>query len=683
MDMSQYMGMFLDEAGEHLQTLNQRLLELENAPENHEIVDEIFRAAHTLKGMAATMGFNKIAELTHEMENVLHKVRSNEEKITPVVIDVLFACLDKLSELVNAVSEGNDESMIAIDALVARLKNAFTAEAKTEADAKQVAEQGESLSFAPETDLSTYDQDVIQKALAENFNCYYINVKLAPGCLLKSVRAFMVFRKLEQLGDIIKSIPEAQEIEDEKFDLEFSVVLITREAAEKVRTALLSIAEITAVEVTPLANLFTDSFGGKEVAAGIDVAVRLEQQQEEQQQPQHGSQQTHEHHKKIRTNQTVRVDIERLDKLMNLVAEIVINKTRLDQIKVKQTYADLGETVEHIGRVTSELQDIVMKIRMVPIEQVFNRFPRMVRDLAKEMGKEIDLVIEGQETELDRSIIDEIGDPLVHLLRNAVDHGIEGIAERERSGKPRHGTVRLSAQHKGDSVLIEVEDDGKGIDPEVLKAKAVEKGLITPNEAKEMDNDTALKLIFRAGFSTAEKVTDVSGRGVGLDAVENKIRALGGFIDLDTTPGAGTKITIRLPLTLAIIQALLISVYHEIYAIPLSFIDETVTILPQEIRTVQNQEVVLLRGEVLPLVRLEKFLEAVRPADAPQEEELYVVIVRKGNQRAGLVVNELIGQQEIVIKSLGDLIGSIKGIAGATILGDGCVALILDVGGII
>jgi two-component system chemotaxis sensor kinase CheA len=495
---------------------------------------------------------------------------------------------------------------------------------------------------------------------------------------MKSARAFMVFKKLEEIGEIIKTLPPVQDIEEEKFDTVFDVVMVSKEPVETIKKQLLSVTEVEEPEITVIEGKLTKS-GPAAPEADVEPAPALPEQKTEQK-PQVKPVRPHQD-SKPKTSGSVRVDIHRLDSLMNLVGELVINKTRLEQIGKETQSPELNETLEQIDRITTDLQNVVMKVRMVPIDNVFSRFPRMVRDLARELGKEIELVIEGKDTELDRTVIDEIGDPLVHLLRNCVDHGVEMPADRLAAGKSETGHVYLIARHEGNNVVIEVADDGKGLNPEVLKKKVAENGLVAPEEIAQMDENTLLKLIFLPGFSTAEKVTDVSGRGVGMDAVKNKIEALSGSILIESKPGSGTSFKIQLPLTLAIIQALLVRLEAEIYAIPLSFIAETTSIMPDQINRVQEQEVMLLRGDVLPLLSLHEILQ-VPPADMPKEEEINVVVVRKGEKRVGLIVDTLIGQQEIVIKPLGELIGSIPVIAGATILGNGRVSLIIDVAGL-
>ncbi len=673
MDVNQYMGMFLDEAREHLQALNRCILELEVSPENHQLLDEIFRSAHTLKGMSATMGFHDIAEITHEMENVLDLLRKGQQQVTSGIINLLFKCLDFLEQLVEAIVSGAAVQLDTVG-LVTRLREAAAGKV---ADAKPAAVEAAVVPSAAETvmetshvDLNEIDQHVIDVADQKGLNAFEITVTLSEGCLLKAARAYLVFNALEDFGDIIKSVPEVDEIEKDNFDKSFTVVLVSAEETDRIQQAVMAISEVEQVAVKGLA---AGSPAAEKANAPVQAAAK-EPGTEDTASSVVATTVVH----KSKVSQTVRVDTDKLDSLLNLVGELVINKTRLDQIGSTHRLHDLVETIEAMDRITTDLQSVVMKVRMVPIGQVFNRFPRMVRDLARDLAKEINLVIEGEETELDRTVIDEIGDPLVHLLRNAIDHGVESPRERTAAGKPPAGEVRLVARQEGNNVVIEVIDNGKGMDSEVLKRKAVEKGLLTQVEADRLDQSEALKIVFLPGFSTAQAVTDVSGRGVGMDAVRSKIESLGGNVEVDTRLGQGSRFTIRLPLTLAIIQALLIALGEEKYAIPLSAIDSTIKVNMSDIKTIQNREVILLRGSVIPVVRLEHELQV--PEKTGQEnEELYIVIVQIGERRAGFLVDELIGQQEIVIKSMGTLLGGIRCIAGATILGDGQVALILDV----
>nr|WP_200897038.1 chemotaxis protein CheA [Pelosinus fermentans] len=677
MDTNQYMGMFLEESREHLQTLNSCVLDLENDPENLSVLSEIFRSAHTIKGMSATMGFTTIAELTHEMENILDLLRKGQLKASHDIIDTIFRCVDTLEQLVESVAS-NNESSIDSKPLIIKLKALAKGEAVLSTPVK-----AEAVSIAPgassSIELSDTEIAVIKKARDQGMQAYEVQVSLREGCLLKSARSYMVMNALDEIGEVIKSIPAVEELEKENFSLSFQVIVISGSEAEKIQHTVLSISEIDQAVVLPC--ILPNDATGEIIAPKSIEPMKKDDEAEKNGNVLVHTQTTVE--KKNKSGQSVRVDIDKLDTLLNLVGELVINKTRLEQIGLTHKLTDLVETIEQMDRVTTDLQAVVMKVRMVPVGQVFNRFPRMVRDLSRDLNKEINLIIQGEETELDRTVIDEIGDPLVHLLRNSIDHGIEHPNEREEKGKNPIGEIRLIARHEGNNVIIMVEDDGKGINADIIKRKAVEKGLISQGEADAMDANEAVRLVFLPGFSTAAVVTDVSGRGVGMDAVKNKIESLGGMVDVETKVNEGSKFKIRLPLTLAIIQALLVKVSEEIYAIPLGSIDSTINIMPSDIKTVQNKEVILLRGQIIPIVRLADVLNIPDSDNQHTEEELFVVIVHIGEQRAGIIVDNLIGQQEIVIKSLGKLLAGIKIIAGATILGNGQVALILDIGSLI
>lgn len=675
MDTSQYLEIFLTEAREHLQNLNQSLLELEANPHKSGPLEEIFRSAHTLKGMAATMGYEQIAQLTHEMENILSALRQQKIEVTASIVDTLFQCLDVLEQMLEAVEAGRAGDF-PIAAIIERLVELGEGASDAPRSAKGSSEKTEDSSFStpPVQDfkLNEYDRSIIKEARSQGFNVYHVVVEVIPESLMKTVRVFMVFKNLEEIGEIVKSVPPAAELEEGNFDREFELVLITRESQEVVSKKIEAISEVVLKSCLPL-NIedkqpeVTLPLEAKEARGFSQGAERSAASA-----PEEGP-----GNKEVRVRQTVRVDIERLDKLMNLVGELVINKTRIAQIAMAHNLVELNETVEQFDRISTDLQNLVMKVRMVPVEQVFNRFPRMVRDLAKELGKEINFVMEGKETELDRTVIDEIGDPLLHLLRNAIDHGIEKPEVRRQLGKNPEGLLLLAARHEGNSVIIEVEDDGQGLDIKRIRSRAKELGLI--DDDSRLDNNAVIDFIFQPGFSTAQSVTDLSGRGVGLDVVRNKIESLSGTVTVESKPGAGTRFRIRLPLTLAIIQAMLVKVEGETYAIPLSSVDETTIVKPEHIRQVQKQEVILLRGQVLPILRLKKLVGLPVENEQP-DKELYVVVVHRGNQQVGLVVDALIGQQEIVIKSLGRLLAGIPGLGGATILGDGKVSLILDVG---
>lgn len=673
MDTDQYMGIFLDESREHLQALNDNILALESDPQNQAVLDDIFRSAHTLKGMSATMGFNIIAELTHEMENILDLLRKNKLQATESTVDLLFRCVDALEKLIDDVASGG-EGQQDITSLVASLRQ-MSQEGQLQPSPKATlgpaGKEAGPVSADLEVILNDTEQVLANQAVSQGLNVLAVYVRLHADCLMKSARAYMVMKALDELGDVIKVIPPVDDLEKENFVDHFTAVVLTTQEKDDVQARIMEISEIAQVEVSQVP--VTPSTAPQNHGNGREGS--------DNQKLASGGNNGNGHEHKLKISQSVRVDIEKLDALLNLVGELVINKTRLEQIGLSQAMPDLAETVEQIDRITTDLQAVVMKVRMVPVSQVFNRFPRMVRDLSHELGKEINLIIEGEDTELDRTVIDEIGDPLVHLLRNAVDHGVESPDERRRAGKNPVGEVRLIARQEGNNVIILVEDDGKGIDPAVIRQKAVEKNIFTKAEADKMDDNEIIKVIFLPGFSTANTVSDISGRGVGMDAVKTKIESLGGMVEIYSQVGVGTRFQIRLPLTLAIIQALLVRVASEIYAIPLGTIDSTIKITAGDITTVQNQEVVLLRGKVIPLVRLSKVLQI--PTAGQSADEAFVVIVFIGDRQVGIIVDDLIGQQEIVIKSLGKLLAGIKGIAGATILGNGRVALILDVAALI
>ncbi|HBF36658.1 MAG TPA: chemotaxis protein CheA [Firmicutes bacterium] len=644
MEVSQYLSVFIDESQEHLQILNQSLLELEHDPDNSAILDKIFRAAHTLKGASATMGFNKMSNLTHAMEDVLSKLRSKEISLNSEITNALFESVDLLEILSNKIGEGIEED-IEITGAVQGLRH-FVAGDIVVAPSQGERRQNLQLRY------SESEKEQIQTAVAGGSKFYHLHITLVENCLLKGARVFMVLREIERLGTIIRSIPTVKDLEDEHFELQFIIGVVSMSSVDdfiKAITNIMDVDKVTAEE-PKLDQLLIE----KRV---LDVV---------------------EHDKgKISPQQTVRVEIKKLDDLMNLVAELVISRSRLEDLGTTIGSRDLNEVVEQVGRLTLDLRDSVMRARMVPIDTVFSRFPRLVRDLSRELGKDIELEIHGAETELDRTVIDEIGDPLVHIIRNAVDHGIETIAEREQKNKPAKGKIVLNAYQEGNSVIITIQDDGKGFDIKKVKEKALKAGLLSPEALNEMDDQDILEVTFLPGFSTADKVTNVSGRGVGMDVVKSKVDSLGGFVSIDSVFGEGSLITIRLPLTLAIIQTLMIQLGKEIYAIPSGYVEQIVSLKPSEIKRINKQEVLMLRGEVIPLIRMQDVLETP-DAINEQLDDLDVVIIRTGDRLIGCVVDSLLRQQDVVIKSLGGYLGSIKGIAGATILGDGKVALILD-----
>ncbi len=684
MDVSQYLEIFLDETKEHLQNLNTQILNLESDPENENTINEIFRAAHSLKGMAGTMGYERMKNLTHDMENVFSEVRNGKLKVMPEMIDVLFQCLDALEEYTDNIqtsaSEGTNDNQAIIDQLNAILNGDKAPQAE-----KKESKSSTTATAADEEKWNSINLEesqvrVIQEAMKMGKNVYGINVVVQDSCILKAARAFLVFKAVEEKGEIIVSVPSAQDVEDEKFDKDFTLIVISDNSLDAVIKAAENVSEIAKVTGDNIVLEKNKNYAAIEAAmksedtkAESSAAVVAEDKKKPAAAKPAEKKQTPG---KPVVNRTVRVDIEKLDVLMNLVSELIIAKNSLVSASNQEQSAGVDEHIEYLESVTTNLHESVMKVRMVPIESVVNKFPRMVRDLSKTLNKRMELYMTGEETELDRTVVDEIGDPLMHLLRNSADHGLESAEVRKKRGKPEVGSIFLDAYQDGNNVIIEVRDDGNGIDVEAVKNKAIERGAITTEQAENMTDKEIIDLLFLPSFSTAKKVTDVSGRGVGLDVVRSKIESLSGEVEVKSELGVGSTWTIRLPLTLAIIQSLMVVVGGEKYAIALGTIQTIEDISPSEIKLVQNEEVINLRGTVLPLIRLSEILD-IESSKGP-DENLVVVIVKKGDKMAGLVIDELIGQQEIVIKSLGKYIKQTKYISGATILGDGEVALILD-----
>lgn len=693
MDVSQYLEIFIDETKEHLQNLNTEILNLEQDSENVDTVNEIFRAAHSLKGMAGTMGFKRMQTLTHDMENVFSEVRNGSIKVKGNMIDILFQCLDALEEYLNMIQESGDEGTNDNEPLIKQLNEVLNSK-EGAAPAAEKAEKPAKTAPADDTNgqkwLSIKFDDtqkhVLREAVNQGKNVYGVTVKVQESCILKAARAFLVFKALEDLGEVIISSPSVQDIEDEKFDLDFSLVFISDSALDKVLQAVKSVSEIEDAQGAVIENDKIKDIAGEtavktglstvETAAAGEKAVPEKQPPAAQAAPVKGNEKKSQVSKPA-VNRTVRVDIEKLDVLMNLVSELIIAKNSLVSASGDRGgNGGVNEHIEYLESVTTNLHESVMKVRMVPIESVVSKFPRMIRDLTKKLDKKMELYMSGEETELDRTVVDEIGDPLMHLLRNAADHGLESAEVRKAAGKPEAGSIFLDAYQDGNNVVIEVRDDGAGINIDAVREKAISKGVITPEQGENMTEQEIMNLLFHAGFSTAKQVSDISGRGVGLDVVKSKIEALSGEVEVKSKMGVGSTWTIRLPLTLAIIQALMVDVGGEKYAISLGSIQTIEDITPDEIKTVQNKEVINLRGIVIPIIRLNGVLD-IESKKNP-DDNMTVVIVKKGDRLAGLVVDELMGQQEIVIKSLGRYITKCKIISGATILGDGEVALILD-----
>ena len=691
MDVTQYLEIFLDETKEHLQSLSDQFMILEQEPDNMDTINEIFRSAHTLKGMAGTMGYKRMQTLTHDMENVFSEVRNNTIKVDGAMVDLLFQCLDALEEYTENIQNTGDEGTNDNEHLIKALNDYLAKntgdsapqpakEEKKEPakeEPKQVAGADPGKEKWREIKLGDTEITVMTEAKKQGKKCLGVTVYVQESCILKAARAFLVYKALEELGDMIVSVPSAQDIEDEHFEFDFSVIILTDADVETVKNAILNVSEIEAAYVGEVEPVQPEE--------AVQPAAIAEVQPKEEEQPKKAAPAApakatdKKPVSKPIVNRTVRVDIEKLDVLMNLVSELIIAKNSLVSTSSQEgilTNNTFNEQIEYLERVTTNLHESVMKVRMVPIESVVQKFPKMIRDLSKKLDKKMQLFMSGEETELDRTVVDEIGDPLMHLLRNSADHGLESAEVRKERGKPEVGSIFLDAYQDGNNVVIEVRDDGNGIDVEAVKAKAVEKGKISQEQADLMSDKDAIDLLFQPSFSTAKKVTDVSGRGVGLDVVKSKIESLSGDVEVKTKLGEGSTFIIRLPLTLAIIQALMVEVGGEKYAISLGSIQTIEDIAPDEIKFVQNEEVINLRGDVIPLIRLNKVLD--NQSTKGPDDNLIVAIVKKGDKLAGLVVDELMGQQEIVIKSLGKYINKSKVISGATILGDGEIALIID-----
>ena len=692
MDVSQYLEIFIDESNEHLQSLSDQLMILEKEPENSDTINEIFRAAHSLKGMAGTMGYKRMQNLTHDMENVFSEVRNGNIKVTSDMCDVLFQCLDALenyvSNIQNTQDEGTDDNEPIIKALNSFIggnnEESKETQPQTAASATTAGEGTSELAFAD------FEMNAVNEALKKGLGVYEIDVTVDENCILKAARAFLVFKNLEGHCDVIKSEPSTQDIEDEKFDKKFTIVVVSKESMEDISGIIRNVSEIKSAEAKAITTPFPESeeTESKEEAKTEQTEVpeatsSKEAKKEETKKPSMLTQAKKAAAANSKAvSHTVRVDIDKLDVLMNLVSELIIAKNGL----VSASISDDGETasnnqkfteqIEYLERVTTNLHESVMKVRMMPIEGVISKFPRMIRDLNKKLNKKMELYITGEETELDRTVLDEIGDPIMHLLRNSADHGLESAEVRAERGKPEVGSIYLNAFQEGNNVVIEVADDGNGIDVEKVKSKVVEKGTLTQEQADALTEKEAIDLLFKPSFSTSDKITDVSGRGVGLDVVKSKIEALGGDVEVKTKYGEGSTFSIRLPLTLAIIQALMVKLGDEKYAISLGSIETIEDVPVGDIKYVHAKEVINLRGSVIPLIRLRDILDV--PGEAEETDTIIVVIVRKGDKLAGLVVDSLIGQMEIVIKSLGKYININRMISGATILGDGSVALIID-----
>ena len=674
MDMSQYLSVFVDEAKENLQGLNDAILKLESDPNSQDAVNEIFRLMHTLKGSSATMGFSKMSKICHALESHLDKVRSGKMKVTENLVDLLFSGIDMLNEAIENIENGGDDSDLDVDEIIQALSG--KSENTPTADEKREKEEGsETSNFgeekAEEEEKFSDDElkavrDVAEKALEESLNVYKITVELSKDSVMKSARMYIVFHRIEENGgQIIHSEPPAEEIEKENFDTTVELIVITAMGVKELQDLISNVSEVEKVIIQP----FDIEKGKEEEKEEKETSEKIPEQQAKKVEKVTASAK-----RRAKLTQSVRVDVEKLDTLMNLMAELVISRSRIEETLKKYKIKEVDESLSQLGRITLDLQSIVMKIRMIPVSFVFDRFPRMVRDLSKKLNKKINFVVQGEDTELDRTVADEIGEPLVHIIRNAIDHGIETEEERIGAGKPPTGTVVLSARQEGDSVIIEVDDDGRGFSKEKIIKKALEKGLIQEYEVAGLSPEEIFNLTFEPGFSTADNPTEVSGRGVGMDVVKKTIESLNGNVYLESTEGKGTRVVIKLPLTLSIIQALLIEVGENVYAIPISAIDSTITINQKDIKDVEGRKTVLIRGEIVPVVDLRDVFGSENI-----EEKADLVVTRYKEKKYGFIVNRLLGQQDIVIKALGKLFKEVKEFSGGAILGNGSIALIIDV----
>jgi len=686
-DTNQYLSAFLDEASDNLKGLDDLTLELEKDPEDMSVINGIFRTAHTLKGMSATMGFQNMASLTHALEDRLDEVRNGRYHLGEDDVDMILQCLDIMQSMVDSIRVGDTDGKIDVSDLVKSLRS--FEENKSQAAIKESDKKlGIKKTEAKKDDVSlNADQleSFIKEAVQSNSKAFLVYIELSETCLLKAARAYIVMNRLEEIGTIFKTEPSIDSMENEDFDNKLRIFFITKTTQDEIKDILQKVSEIGVIKIDEFDTLSIESINDITVQASdehiksgdakdndsLSLTADLARKQSSQVKPATAAS------SKKSGSQTVRVDIGRLDKLMNLVGELVIGRARIERLVQEARLREFDDPLSQLGRISSDIQELVTKLRMVPVSFIFDRFPRLIRDISKNLGKDVQLVLEGQDTELDRTVIDEIGDPMVHLIRNSLDHGIETPSDRVAAGKPEKGTLKISAYQEGSGVIIEVQDDGKGIDVGNVKRKAIEKGLMSAEEAQIMSDEEAIKFVFLPGFSLASKVTDLSGRGVGMDAVKTKVEALGGQFDVTSKLGIGTRVFVRLPLTLAIVLSLLIKVGSEIYAMPLENVEETILVKKDNVRTLNGTPATILRGEVLSLWGLASSLGT--PRDSIDRDEYPVVVVKTGRNRIGFIVDELIGQQEIVIKSLGRFLSKINGIAGATILGDGNVALILDV----
>ncbi len=643
-DMSQYLGIFVEESKENIQSLNDSILELESNPESKNAVDEIFRLMHTLKGTSATMGFQRMSKLCHTLESKLDEVRSGKKHVDESLIDELLSGLDRLNEAIENIEKGGDDSPIEKDGKVI--------------DNPEPAKQKNMEASIPDSVF-----DVAKNAIQNGFDVQQIIIDLIKDATMKSARMYIVFKRIEEDGSqIIYSEPSVEDIEKENFDRRVKLVVITKKSLSEMRETISNVSEIENVSIEKFQMKREEKRETSPIKAAEPEKSDAKIQSENEK-------------RRAKLAKSVRVDVEKLDSLMNLMAELVISRSRIEETLKQYRIKEMDESLSQLSRITLDLQSTVMKIRMIPVSFVFERFPRTVRDLSKSMNKRVELVIEGEETELDRTVADEIGEPLTHLIRNAIDHGIESEEERINLGKPPVGTIKLSAHQEGDSVIIEVSDDGRGFDKEKILKKAIEKGLIQEYDAAKMTSEEIFNITFLPGFSTNDVSTEVSGRGVGMDVVKNVVESLNGSVYLESVEKKGSKVTIRLPLTLSIIQVLLVEICKQIYAIPISVIDSTLSVKAEELRDLEGMKTAIVRNELVPLIDMREYFGGNILSNSRAE----LVVTKYKGKKYGLIVDKLIRQQDIVIKALGKFFKDTKEFSGGAILGNGSIALIIDV----
>ena len=682
LDFEKLYKTFIDETAEQLEIIEQEILKLEKDSDDKNALNEVFRMAHSLKGSTALMGFENMTKLTHALEDMLQKVKDKEIVITAEIVDILFESLDMLKKMKDSINNQKESKSLKPQPLIDKIER-YTQPGKPVADKNANKD-----SDRPDDDnikISMQDKGIINEAIIKGEHVYLIKILIEEEAIMKAIKSFLIVNNLKGTGQVLRAEPEDYErLPDTEFGNQLNLILISTEGENLIREQIEVVNEIREVRITNYSDLVNNEAQGdmEQEVIGLEVSESVKDNSD--------------FRKEKRS--TIRVDIRKLDKLMSLAGELVIDKERLVQIstKLRNKYNNdedvqaLLSVIPHLDSIGDEIQESIMAVRMYTIENVFDRFPRMIRDLAHHSGKDINLIIEGRDTELDRSVIEEIVDPIVHLLRNSVDHGIESKEERIKKGKSTVGTIRLEARQEQSDVEIEVSDDGKGIDIDKVKQKILEKGLSTKEKIKSMGESEILDYIFMPGFSTSSTVSEISGRGVGMDVVKTNIEKLSGIIEMSSEKDKGTKVTLKLPLTLAIIDALLIGQSKNKYALPLTSVIETLRLskkdIEQDFHHIKEKEMYSWRDMIVPVVRLDKYFDTPIENDP---EKYFAVIVAFSEKRLCLLVERLIGEQQVVIKPLieyigkGKILGDIKGISGATILGDGNFALILDIPGIL